>query len=280
VRLLVQFISFCFVILYVLPVWAHGVVGKRFFIEPIGTEAATINPDYGVDLSRIKGTEGTEREVGTGFAFRLTENLGMEIEGEWVSLEATGMEKEHGLANPELTLKYVAYQNGQQESIGTFALKIEPPWGSKKMRGGEEVEWGIGFLYGKGLGAVPEKLTYLRPLMVQGDMFLHAESYGLDLALYYSFPYLQQFVRDVGMPWPINRLFPMIDFHYEQDQAISESTGILRPGVIFVGRRVQVGLATIVPIFGAARTADEKGAVGTVTFHLDDIFPGKRTPLF
>lgn len=31
----------------------------------------------------------------------------------------------------------------------------------------------------------------------------------------YSVPYLQSFVKDVGLPWPFNRVFPIVEFNGE-----------------------------------------------------------------
>jgi hypothetical protein len=270
-RLFIQAVTFMSVIaLSAFPVWAHGVVGKRFFVEPIATEAATINPDFNLSLSQIESNDGKKLIWGTGLALRLTENLGIEIEGEW--------EEEDEFEGPELVVKYVVGRSELRESIGTIAVEKSAD------------AFGTGFFYGKGFGDFPERLLYLRPLMLQGDVVFHREeedrhnALAYNFAIYYSIPYLQQFVKDVGIPRPFNRLFPMVEFNYERDlngHHKGEVAGFIRPGFVWVGKSVQFGLAAVVPMTGHSKEDGDRGVTATMSLYLDDLVPsvfGK--PLF
>ena len=275
-------------------VWAHGVVGKRLFVEPIATEDANVQSEYDVLVpSYTKGEHGKELELGTSVTLKLTQNLGLEIEGERVSLDTDQGAAESGWANPEAVLKYAAYVNPEHEWIATAAIGVEIPYGAEEV--GAEDFWGLstGIFYGKGFGDLPEGLAFLRPLMIQGDVVIHHSltseadaafnTLAYDFAIYYSIPYLQQFVKDVGILWPFSRLFPMVELNYERVLNGPEAgalEGFARPGVMWVGKSVQLGLAAIVPVAGHPKEDGERGVTGIVSLYLDDLFPSVfRKPL-
>ena len=267
--------------------WAHGVVGKRLFVEPIATEDANVFSEYDVVVpSYVKGEHGKELELGTAVTLQLTRNLGLEIEGERVSLDPDQGSSESGWANPEAVLKYAIHISPEHEWIATAAIGVEFPYGAEEV--GAEDFWGLstGFFYGKGFGDLPEGLSALRPLMIQGDAVIHHSltseadaafnTLAYDFAIYYSIPYLQQFVKDVGIPWPFNRLFPMVELNYERILNGPEAgafQGVARPGVIWVGKSVQFGLAAVVPVTGHPKEDGERGVTGIVSLYLDDLFP-------
>ena len=274
---------------------AHGVVGKRLFVEPIATEDANVFSEYDVVVpSYIKEEEGKELELGTSFTLRLTENLGLEVEGEWVSLDPEEGSSETGMANPEAVLKYVAFSSPAHEWIATVALDVEFPYGAEEV-GAEEIwEFGTGFFYGKGFGDLPEGLLYLRPLMLQGDAVVHHHltkeeeethnTLSYNFAIYYSLPYLQQHIKDLGIPWPFSRLFPMVELNYERvlnGPNAGELEGFARPGLLWVGKSVELGLAVVIPVAGAVKDEVDIGITGIVSLYLDDLFPEVfRKPLF
>ncbi|HLB94920.1 MAG TPA: hypothetical protein VJK28_01945, partial [Nitrospiria bacterium] len=133
---------------------------------------------------------------------------------------------------------------------------------------------------------IPAGLRYLRPLMLQGDAVVHhhltkeAEeahnTLSYDFAIYYSIPYLQQFVKDVGIPWPLSRLFPMVELNYVRvlnGPNAGELEGFARPGFVWVGKSVQLGLAAVIPVAGDVKDEVEIGITGIVSLYLDDLFP-------
>jgi hypothetical protein len=292
----------CVVIFLLWPpaLWAHGVVGKRLFVEPMATEDANVFSEYDVIVpSYVSGDEGKELELGSSITLQLTENLGLEIEGEWVSLDLEEGSSESGMANPEAVLKYAAFSSPEHEWIATVALDVAFPYGGAEEIWGEEFwAFGTGLFYGKGFGDLPESLSYLRPLMLQGDAVIHhhltQEGGGADgttdlgggiesfntlsynFAIYYSVPYLQQFVKDVGIPWPFSRLFPMVELNYERVLNGPEAgslEGFARPGLLWVGKSVELGLAAVVPVAGGVKDEVDIGVTGIVSLYLDDLFP-------
>src|ERR1700757_2904184 len=91
-----------------------------------------------------------------------------------------------------------------------------------------------GFLFGKGLGDLHDSLKYLRPLSINGQLQVtipsrrrtvttsinedgdieqdterHPTTIPFGFAIMYSIPYLQSFVKDVGLNAPFANLFPI-----------------------------------------------------------------------
>lgn len=267
--------------------FAHGVVGKRLFVEPMATEDANVFSEYDLIVpSYLRGEGGKELSLGTSLSLQLTQRLGLEVAGEWTSLDPNEGDSEHGFLNPELALKYVAYTNPEHEWIATVALIMEFPYGEEKVGSEQFYSIGTGFFYGKGFGDLPESLKYLQPLMVQGDVTIHqnltseaeeaVNTLSYNFAIYYSLPYLQQFVKDVGMPAPLNRLFPMVELNFDRvlnGPDVGQTEAFARPGFVWVGKAIQVGLAAILPMNGTARKTADLGVTGILSLYLDDLFP-------
>jgi hypothetical protein len=162
-------------------------------------------------------------------------------------------------------------------------------------------------LFGKGMGDLPDTLAWLRPLAVtgiiegvlpsrsgnkkftvndDGDLEVEIEKnpnvFHWGFAVMYSLPYLQAFVRDVGLPVVINRLIPLveIDISNPLDRGFAgKTTGTVNPGIIWAGKYFQLGLEAVVPV--NERTGKNVGIRGQVHFFLDDLFPNTLgRPLF
>ena len=90
----------------------------------------------------------------------------------------------------------------------------------------------------------------------------------------YSLPYLQSFVKDIGLPTIIKQLIPLveIDINNPLDRGFAgKTTGTVNPGIIWAGKYFQLGLEAVVPI--NERTGKNVGVRGQIHFFLDDIFP-------
>ena len=93
------------------------------------------------------------------------------------------------------------------------------------------------------------------------------------LAIEYSIPYLQSFVKDVGLREPFNRLIPLVEISLEKpiDRGAGPTIGTVNPGIIWAGRYMQFGLEAIIPANSA--TGGRRGLLLQVHFFLDDLFP-------
>ena len=66
-----------------------------------------------------------------------------------------------------------------------------------------------------------------------------------------SLLYLQSYVRDFGLPPPLDRMIPIaeLDFQTAVDRgAAGRTTGSTNVGVVWAGTRVQMGVEAVVPV--------------------------------
>lgn len=70
-------------------------------------------------------------------------------------------------------------------------------------------------------------------------------------------------MRDVGLPAPLNRMIPLVEFVMQtplDTRDAGRTTGTINPGVIWFGRYFQVGLEAVVPVNGC--TGKNVGVLG------------------
>ena len=281
-----------FSILFFWPVTlrAHGVVGKRFFPASVvvedpfpADEMTLVAPSY------IKGPEGKELSMGFEIQKRLSPNLGLSIGDEYVSINPNeeGLSTEKGFLNPEFTLTYAMFRSPEHEYIASTALSVEPGGVGPDKTGAEDLtHLTPAILLGKGFGDLPDGLSYLKPFALSGRVGLDAAmgksddageianrlTYGL--VIEYSIPYLQSFVKDIGIPWPFSRMFPIAELTYEvpiSGPEAHKATGFINPGVVWTGKFFELGLEARIPLND--RTGNHVGVAGLIHLFLDDIAP-------
>src|SRR5206468_2238898 len=91
----------------------------------------------------------------------------------------------------------------------------------------------------------------------------------------YNLQYLQSYVRDVGLPAPLNRMIPIVEFvmqtPLDDPKNAGRTTGTVNPGIIWFGRYLQLGLEAVIPV--NERSGKNVGVIGQIHFYLDDIAP-------
>jgi len=96
---------------------------------------------------------------------------------------------------------------------------------------------------------------------------------NVGFSLQYSLSYLQSFVKDAGLPAPLNRMTPLIEVSLAKplDRGGGPTTGTWNPGVLWAGRTMQIGIEAILPINSS--TPVRHGWIAQIHFFMDDIFP-------
>ncbi|HWB53093.1 MAG TPA: hypothetical protein VG722_02840, partial [Tepidisphaeraceae bacterium] len=132
--------------------------------------------------------------------------------------------------------------------------------------------------FGKGFGDLPQDC--LKPLAVTG---LVGESFPTQaedsnslvwgFAVEYSLPYLQQHVRDIGLPAPLKNMIPLVEFAMStpENRHGGVTTGTVNPGVLWELEDFQLGAEAIIPINHAS--GDHVGFVVSLQIYIDDLFP-------
>jgi hypothetical protein len=305
----------------VLGVWpalaaAHGLAGKRFFPstltidDPFVSDEISLPTFFHIKQPGDSGTPpGQVTSLSGEFSKRIFPDLGLTLAGDWNLLDpASNGKTESGTGNLEMTLKYQFFTSAAHETILSAAFGWEAGGTGRKKIGAESFDvFKPALLFGKGLGDLPDQLGWMKPFAVTGlvegvlptrsgnKTFSLNDDGDLDIeieknpnvlhwgfAVMYSLPYLQSFVKDVGLPAIIRQLIPIveIDINNPLDRGFAgKTTGTVNPGIIWAGKYFQLGLEAVVPI--NERTGKNVGIRGQVHFFIDDIFPNTLgKPLF
>jgi len=292
------------------PAYGHGLAGKRFFPATLGTDDPFVADELSLPTVSSRkmpasGDEPATLETGLSadFTKRITPNLGIGFGATYKRLGPDGANVQHGFDNLSASLKYQFYKSDQHETI----LSVGADWdiggtGAKRV-GAESFSTVTPTLFfGKGFGDLPDSARYLRPFALTGLLGVaiptraststitddgdiaterHPNVLKWGFAIEYSIPYLQSFVKDVGLREPFNRIIPVVEFAMQTpfDRGGGATTGTVNPGFIWAGRYMQFGLEAVVPV--NSHSGSKVGVIGQIHFFLDDLFPrslGK--PLF
>jgi hypothetical protein len=280
---------------------AHGFAGKRFFPATLATEDPFVADELSLPTvsRRTVAGEGDEpggRETATSFdiAKRITKSFGVEVGTTYLDLrnpEGT----QRGFDNWEAGAKYQFYLDEEHEAIASVGVDWDIGNTGAKSVGAETFSTVTPALFvGKGFGDLPDSMRYLRPLALTGSIGVgipsrsgtatvdddgnesverHPHTLQVGLALEYSLPYLQSFVKDVGLREPFNRIVPLVELTLEKpyDRGAGPWTGTVNPGLLWAGRTVQLGLEAVIPV--NRRTGGGTGVLFQLHFFLDDLFP-------
>ena len=268
--------------------YAHGVVGQRSFIEPFVAE--DVNPKNEFVIARPEWDEGREGRTftfGFGLEKKISDRFSLTLDSAWIDVnpKAKGDHHVDGFDNLNATLKYAFWINPAHEAITSIALESAAPTGSSDVA---EKDWAFKpfFLYGKGLGDLPRSLKYLQPLAVQGDAGFevstdHARTttFAHNIAVEYSIPYLQSFVRDFGIGWPAKDFIGDVEFNFEHGvngDAHGQTRAFVTPGFVYMDRWVEVGVAGRFPLDHYAHQELDWGIIGIIDLFIDDLLPWTR----
>jgi len=295
---------------------AHGVVGKRFFPATIATDDPFVSDELSLPTISSVRTNATDDEpssretsISGEFSKRITPDFGISVGFEHQRISPSGQPSVKGFGNLELGLKYQFYKNDASETLLSAGIEWEVGGtGSKSVGADSFSTFTPALFFGKGFGDLPDSMPMLKPLALTGVLGVamprrssttttsvdpdtgatvtsierHPNVLQLGFAIEYSLPYLQSFVKDVGLSAPFNRMIPLVEISLQKplDRVDDRRmTGTVNPGVIWAGRLVQVGVEAVIPI--NARSGRGVGIQAQLHFFLDDIFPrGIGRPMF
>ena len=285
--------------------WSHGWVGKRFFPSTLATEDPFVNDELSFVMGRIKGpsedgdlnhTTNLEAEyaktIFPGFALSVGGNLNF--------VDPVGRApKSSGFSNIEVGAKYQLFTNAKYESLAAIGLHASVG-GTGKPGLPEADSFSVlapGLFFGQGFGFLPESVKYLRPFAITtvlqanvplssysveaGERHRTSNSMSWGGSIQYSIPYLQSVVKDLGIPAPFNRMIPVVEVSANScvDRACMHTTGSINPGVIWLGRKFQLGIEATVPFNDT--TGRDVGMLAQFHVFIDDLAPRSiGRPLF
>ena len=281
---------------------APGFAGKRFFPATLATEDPFVADELSlptVASRRLPGNGESPATRETDFAVemskRVTDNFGIGLGATYKSLSPSGGDRQRGFDNLEASVKYKLYQNDEHEALVSVGVDWDIGGSGTKRVGAESFSTLTPTVFfGKGFGDLPDEWKYLRPFAVTGlvgygiptrsstttineegdsDVERHPHVLEWGFALQYSIPYLQSFVRDVGLKAPFNRMIGVVEFPMETalDRGGGGTTGTVNPGVIWAGQNIQLAVEAVIPV--NRRTGGSVGWIAQLHFFLDDLFP-------
>jgi hypothetical protein len=121
----------------------------------------------------------------------------------------------------------------------------------------------------------------LKPIAVTGTIAqgipteaVDANTFQWGIAVEYSLPYLQQSVRDVGLPQPFKNMIPLVEFAMQTGENRDQrglTTGTINPGALWETPYFQLGAEAVIPVNQHSGT--HVGAIVQLEIFIDDIFP-------
>ena len=273
---------------------AHGIAGKRMFIEPLVTEDANVKNELVLPSGEFQVfPDGTWRSLGFSLEKSLyPHRLSMILEGSRI-YQHTDTGHLAGWDNLEMGLKWQGFTNERREFVLSPALFVILPTGSTQLVE-HQTSLRPMLLFAKGFGDL--STGWVRPFAIQGDVGYEASVSGprdrqlvYDGVLMYSLPYLNHWVRhaDEGysMEHSLRRgfsrgalfgnLFPFVEFNGATavNGALGGTSLAVRPGVLWMGKYMQVSLAADFPVHAPGMERPHTGASVLVDWFLDEIVP-------
>jgi len=256
-------------LLFPAQVWSHGYAGKRFFPSTLATEDPFVNDEFSLIGGYFEeaGEDGGPVTRATEFEGEYTKTIfpkfGLTLGGAFAHLDPVGGGQSHSaFGNLEVGLKYQFFTSPAHEALMSFGLNAEVGGtGDPNVEADSFSTISPGLFFGIGMGELPESVKYLRPMAVTGELQFNipTESSSIEdeesvlnpttmtwgVALEYSVPYLQAFVKDIGLGAPFNHFIPVVEVAATTclDRGCGgQITGTVNPGLIWIGRYLQFGL--------------------------------------
>jgi hypothetical protein len=269
--------------------YAHGFVGDRFFPPTISTDDPFATDELLLpSFSSIEtpASDGTPRamQLDTGFEFdkEMLPYFSLGIADDYLSQNPSTGKTVAGWDNLTLSAKYELWHDPKHEAIFSIGMDADIGGTGDSSVGADDFSTFTPTLYaGKGFGDLPDNLSPMKPFAITGTLgeSIPTSNSGSDaleigLAIEYSLPYLQQNVKDIGLPSPIKDLIPLTEFTMQIPQNRGnrgQVTGTIDPGILWETPYLQLGAEATIPI--NTRTGGRIGGIFQAEIFIDDIWP-------
>ncbi|HZL36459.1 MAG TPA: hypothetical protein VFC78_14165 [Tepidisphaeraceae bacterium] len=268
---------------------AHGFAGDRFFPPTIATDDPFAVDEFAfptVSYARNRAADGSpgNREIDAGFEFdkEIFPRLALGISDRYTYQDVDHRSSIHGWDNLAVTAKYEILIHPEHEFIVSLGLESDIGGAGARSVGSDTFSTFTPKLYlGKGFGDLPDSVDLFKPFALTAELGQsfptradNSNTFQTGFALEYSLPYLEQNVRDTGLPRPFRDLIPLVEFSFETAENRAGgglTTGTINPGVLYENPYFQLGLEANIPI--NRRSGSSVGFTIQAWIYLDDIFP-------
>jgi len=294
-------------LLRVSPAFAHAVCGSRVFpvtltLDDPGVADEVTLPQASYTRVAADGGPGPGHDTNLAFEYdkRLTEDFGFAFNDDYSVNQTNNAKTQTGWDDVTITAKWAKCVVPDSDfQIGFGVIREFGRTGTSHIGADEFGNSAPTVYFGKGLDEIPAPM--LQPLQVTGELsyaLADKELKSVNLrdpltgstyagsnngssnqwigafSVQYSISYLQNQIKDFGLPEPLAHLVPLVEVDWTSPATTpsnSPTTWTAAPGVIYLRTWYQVGVEALVPLNKAAGT--NVGFV--VQFHvfLDDLYP-------
>jgi hypothetical protein len=264
---------------------AHAVAGDRVFPSTMAVDDPGVGDEANLQFGhqRVPGDNG-DQSINTfdvEYDKLITPRLAVSVDGTYA---LQNNPRARGFDNVGVGLKYLLYVNDAHEFMTSVGVDAELGGTGSRAIADNFSTISPTVYAGKGMGDLPDSLAYLRPVAITGQAGPalttgagqpNAFNYGFTFQ--YSLPYLQQHVRDIGLPQPFANLIPLVEVPLSRSQG--QTTGTVNPGFIWINRYGQLGIEAQIPINRAS--GSHVGILVQAHIFFDDVAPATiGKPLF
>jgi hypothetical protein len=263
---------------------AHGFVGDYFFPPTITTDDPFATDELLLPAVSYFKSPGSPAigvtDVGFEFDKEIFPKFALGISGDYLFQKPDGQKLLTGWDDFVMSAKYQLWENVPHQAIFSVGGLWQIGGSGSKEVGADSANVFTPTIYGgKAFGDLPDSLKYAKPFAVTGtfgvDLPTSAEPNNLQwgIALEYSFPYLQQQVKDIGLPQPFKNMIPLVEFSMTSplNRGGGQTTGTINPGVLYENTYFQIGAEAMIPVNSAS--GHSVGAIVQLEIYIDDIWP-------
>ncbi len=270
--------------------YAHAIAGMRVFPATMSFDDPGVADEGSWVFNHIDNGGVSQDMLNLAFAKRLTDSFGIVASTDYQHLmSGNGAPTAEGWDNVTMAGSYQLFVHPASESIGMVQFSDSIGDSGSQTIGTPYSTYTPEFAFGKGFGGLSHRWRMLRPMAFTGAL---SEGFPTDptvphmlnwsFSVQYSIPYLQDFVRDVGIKGPFKNMVPIIEVPMQTclDRGCADqTTGYINPGVIWIGHYLQWGIEAQIPV--NSRTGNSVGILLGMDFYFDDIAPNSLgAPLF
>jgi hypothetical protein len=284
------------------PSWAHGIAGNRFFPGTLNFDDPAVADELSITAGAVQHPDDsgnvTDRGATVSFARLLTPNMSIGFDSGFIRRDWDST-RQPGATGSDLVLKSRLYEDDLNETLVAASLIYGLPQGGAKRLGASTSATIAPSLYlGQGFGALPDALSWLRPLGVTAGVSVAvptskaSDNLAYDpvtrqltpartpnvttvhwgFALEYSTLYLtDRFVPgELPKEEPLHQFIPLVEFAFDSPRG-QRTRGTINPGIAYVKDTWQVAAELVLPLtHGSTRGV---GANLQLLLFLDDLVP-------
>lgn len=260
---------------------AHGFVGDYFFPPTLTTDDPFAVDEFPFPtISWFKSGGVATTDLGFEIDKEIFPKFALSFAGDYLFQKPDGGPGVSGWDDFVAGAKYQLWENAEHQAIFSVgALWQIGGSGSSEVGADSANVFTPTIYYGKAFGDLPDSLKYAKPLAITGtvgeDLPTRYEPNNLQwgFALEYSLLYLQEQVKDVGLPAPFKTMIPLVEFTLTspENRGGGQTTGTVNPGILYENQRFQVGAEALIPVNSAS--GHEVGFIVQFELFIDDIWP-------